>query len=143
MKTDFTAIGKRTWKGSLKDEYNGIKRFFLGNFYDNRDQVHFNLWLRILLILVWVNWSQKRANKCVTDTGSFHDVLNCDCVVGDSVCSELPSGPVLPAVARGGGDEAGKHMADKVRSEFVGDFGDGQDVPAVQHSSGEKAHPRA
>ena len=40
MKTDFTATGKRTWKGALKDGYNGVKRFFLGNFYDNRDQVH-------------------------------------------------------------------------------------------------------
>lgn len=39
MKTDFTATGKRTWKGALKDGYNGVKRFFLGNFYDNRDQV--------------------------------------------------------------------------------------------------------
>jgi hypothetical protein len=42
MKTDFTATGKRTWKGSLKDGYNGVKRFFLGNFYDNRDQVNFS-----------------------------------------------------------------------------------------------------
>lgn len=38
MKTDFTATGKRTWKGAVKDGYNGVKRFFLGNFYDNRDQ---------------------------------------------------------------------------------------------------------
>jgi hypothetical protein len=43
MKTDFTATGKRTWKGSLKDGYNGVKRFFLGNFYDNRDQVNVEL----------------------------------------------------------------------------------------------------
>jgi hypothetical protein len=43
MKTDFTATGKRTWKGALKDGYNGVKRFFLGNFYDNRDQVIFKL----------------------------------------------------------------------------------------------------
>jgi hypothetical protein len=41
MKTDFTATGRRTWKGALKDGYNGVKRFFLGNFYDNRDQVFF------------------------------------------------------------------------------------------------------
>ena len=41
MKTDFTATGKRTWKGALKDGYNGVRRFFLGNFYDNRDQVKF------------------------------------------------------------------------------------------------------
>lgn len=53
MKTDFTATGKRTWKGSLKDGYNGVKRFFLGNFYDNRDQVNFLFMPRILLILVW------------------------------------------------------------------------------------------
>lgn len=39
MKTDFTATGKRTWKGSLKDGYNGVKRYFLGNFYDSKDQV--------------------------------------------------------------------------------------------------------
>lgn len=38
MKTDFTATGKRTTKGSLKDGYNGAKRWFLGNFYDSRDQ---------------------------------------------------------------------------------------------------------
>jgi hypothetical protein len=40
MKTDFTATGKRTWKGSLKDGYNGVKRYFLGNFYDSKDQVN-------------------------------------------------------------------------------------------------------
>jgi len=39
MKTDFTAIGKRTKEGALKDGYNGVKRFFLGNFYDSRKQV--------------------------------------------------------------------------------------------------------
>lgn len=38
MKTDFTATGKRTLKGSLKDGYNGVKRFFLGNFYDSKQQ---------------------------------------------------------------------------------------------------------
>lgn len=43
MKTDFTATGKRTWKGALKDGYNGVKRFFLGNFYDNQDQVSLQL----------------------------------------------------------------------------------------------------
>lgn len=43
MKTDFTATGKRTWKGALKDGYNGVRRFFLGNFYDNIDQVIFKL----------------------------------------------------------------------------------------------------
>lgn len=45
MKTDFTATGRRTWKGALKDGYNGVKRFFLGNFYDNRDQVIFYIYL--------------------------------------------------------------------------------------------------
>ena len=39
MKTDFTATGKRTKKGALKDGDTAIKRFFLGNFYDNRKQV--------------------------------------------------------------------------------------------------------
>lgn len=39
MKTDFTATGKRTFKGSLKDGSTAIKRFFLGHFYDNRKQV--------------------------------------------------------------------------------------------------------
>lgn len=55
MKTDFTATGKRTWKGALKDGYNGVKRFFLGNFYDNRDQVHVSFKLRTLSISVWQN----------------------------------------------------------------------------------------
>lgn len=39
MKTDFTATGKRTTKGALKDGDTAIRRFFLGNFYDNRKQV--------------------------------------------------------------------------------------------------------
>ena len=39
MKTDFTATGKRTFKGSVKDGNTGVTRFFLGNFYDNRKQV--------------------------------------------------------------------------------------------------------
>jgi hypothetical protein len=39
MKTDFTATGKRTKKGALADAYFGVKRYFLGNFYDARDQV--------------------------------------------------------------------------------------------------------
>jgi hypothetical protein len=39
MKTDFTATGKRTLKGSLKDGETAIKRFFLGHFYDSRKQV--------------------------------------------------------------------------------------------------------
>ena len=39
MKTDFTATGKRTIKGALKDGETSIKRFFLGHFYDNRKQV--------------------------------------------------------------------------------------------------------
>lgn len=60
MKTDFTATGRRTWKGALKDGYNGVKRFFLGNFYDNRDQVNFVNKRRILLISVWENLNQKR-----------------------------------------------------------------------------------
>lgn len=38
MKTDFTATGKRTLKGSVNDGYFGVKRYFLGNFYDARDQ---------------------------------------------------------------------------------------------------------
>jgi len=38
MKTDFTATGQRTVKGSLDDGYFGVKRWFLGNFYDSRDQ---------------------------------------------------------------------------------------------------------
>lgn len=39
MKTDFTATGRRTFKGGLKDGETAIKRFFLGHFYDNRKQV--------------------------------------------------------------------------------------------------------
>jgi hypothetical protein len=38
MKTDFTATGKRTMKGAINDGYFGVKRYFLGNFYDSRDQ---------------------------------------------------------------------------------------------------------
>jgi hypothetical protein len=38
MKTDFTATGKRTTRGALNDGYFGTKRWFLGNFYDARDQ---------------------------------------------------------------------------------------------------------
>lgn len=38
MKTDFTATGKRTMKGAIDDGYYGVKRYFLGNFYDSRDQ---------------------------------------------------------------------------------------------------------
>lgn len=38
MKTDFTATGKRTMQGAINDGYFGAKRFFLGNFYDSRDQ---------------------------------------------------------------------------------------------------------
>jgi hypothetical protein len=38
MKTDFTATGKRTMKGAVDDGYFGVKRYFLGNFYDSRDQ---------------------------------------------------------------------------------------------------------
>lgn len=38
MKTDFTATGKRTSKGAINDGYFGVKRYFLGNFYDARDQ---------------------------------------------------------------------------------------------------------
>lgn len=40
MKTDFTATGRRTMKGSLKDGETAVKRFFLGHFYDNRKQVN-------------------------------------------------------------------------------------------------------
>lgn len=39
MKTDFTQTGKRTWRGALKDGHSSIKRFFLGNFFDNKEQV--------------------------------------------------------------------------------------------------------
>jgi phosphatidylinositol 4-phosphatase len=38
MKTDFTATGKRTTRGAVNDGYFGVKRYFLGNFYDSRDQ---------------------------------------------------------------------------------------------------------
>lgn len=38
MKTDFTATGKRTTQGALKDGQSAIKRFFFGNFYDSRSQ---------------------------------------------------------------------------------------------------------
>jgi hypothetical protein len=38
MKTDFTATGKRTTKGAINDGYFGVKRYFLGNFYDSREQ---------------------------------------------------------------------------------------------------------
>ena len=43
MKTDFTATGKRTFNGSVKDGKTGVTRFFLGNFYDNRKQVKYIL----------------------------------------------------------------------------------------------------
>ena len=38
QKTDFTATGKRTKKGALDDGKSSIKRYFLGNFYDSREQ---------------------------------------------------------------------------------------------------------
>jgi phosphatidylinositol 4-phosphatase len=38
QKTDFTATGKRTSKGALNDGHASIKRYFLGNFYDSREQ---------------------------------------------------------------------------------------------------------
>ena len=38
MKTDFTLLGKRTVKGSVMDLVYGIKRWFLGNFYDSYTQ---------------------------------------------------------------------------------------------------------
>ena len=41
MKTDFTATGKRTLRGSLKDGDTSIRRFFLGHFYDDRQQVFY------------------------------------------------------------------------------------------------------
>lgn len=41
MKTDFTATGRRTMKGNLKDGETAVKRYFLGHFYDNRKQVIF------------------------------------------------------------------------------------------------------
>lgn len=43
MKTDFTATGKRTNRGALKDGDTSIRRFFLGNFYDSRKQVFLGL----------------------------------------------------------------------------------------------------
>ena len=39
LKTDITAVGKRTYKGILKDVLSAGKRFFLGNFYDDKKQV--------------------------------------------------------------------------------------------------------
>ena len=38
MKTDFTLLGKRTLKGNVMDLFYGIKRWFLGNFYDSYTQ---------------------------------------------------------------------------------------------------------
>lgn len=38
MKTDFTLLGKRTVKGSVMDLVYGVKRWFLGNFYDSYTQ---------------------------------------------------------------------------------------------------------
>lgn len=38
MKTDFTLLGKRTLKGAFMDLVYGVKRYFLGNFYDWRTQ---------------------------------------------------------------------------------------------------------
>ena len=38
QKTDFTATGKRTSKGAIDDGKSSIKRYFLGNFYDSREQ---------------------------------------------------------------------------------------------------------
>ena len=38
QKTDFTATGKRTSKGAMDDGKSSIKRYFLGNFYDSREQ---------------------------------------------------------------------------------------------------------
>ncbi|MCB0370455.1 MAG: hypothetical protein KDD45_13775 [Bdellovibrionales bacterium] len=38
QKTDFTATGKRTWRGALSDGHSSVSRYFLGNFYDSRDQ---------------------------------------------------------------------------------------------------------
>ncbi len=38
MKTDFTLFGKRTLKGSVMDLFYGVKRYFLGNFYDSERQ---------------------------------------------------------------------------------------------------------
>lgn len=39
QKTDFTATGKRTMRGAFNDGIAGVKRYFLGNFYDSRKQV--------------------------------------------------------------------------------------------------------
>ena len=39
MKTDFTLIGKRTFKGTIMDGVYGVKRWMLGNFYDYARQV--------------------------------------------------------------------------------------------------------
>ena len=38
QKTDFTATGKRTSKGAMQDGHSSVKRYFLGNFYDSREQ---------------------------------------------------------------------------------------------------------
>lgn len=39
MKTDITSKGKITLKSNLNDLKIGIKRFFLGHFYDSRKEV--------------------------------------------------------------------------------------------------------
>lgn len=38
QKTDFTATGRRTYRGALNDGHASIKRWLLGNFYDSREQ---------------------------------------------------------------------------------------------------------
>ncbi len=43
MKNDFTAFGKRTAMGALKDAKIGIQRYLLGNFYDSRKEVNKNI----------------------------------------------------------------------------------------------------
>jgi hypothetical protein len=40
MKNDFTALGKRTTLGALKDAKIGTQRYLLGNFYDSRKEVN-------------------------------------------------------------------------------------------------------
>lgn len=61
MKTDFTATGKRTTKGALKDGDTAIRRFFLGNFYDNRKQVNSASNKGFCRFLSWTNQAKQES----------------------------------------------------------------------------------
>ena len=69
MKTDFTATGKRTWKGSLKDGYNGVKRYFLGNFYDSKDQV--NIFYNKGFYWFWTGKTKAKKKPKIEDSPFF------------------------------------------------------------------------